>query len=63
MSKPKKEEKMVMSKASTFQKLATTYVRCMMSSDVLNLFLLHIYDHNQDKKHINIVDGMDGPLM
>ncbi len=25
-------------------------VRCMMFGDVLNLFLLHISDHNQDKE-------------
>ncbi len=31
MSKPKKEEKTIMSKASTPQKLMTTYVSCMMS--------------------------------
>ncbi len=46
MSKLKKEKKMEMSKALTPQKLMTTYVRCIMSNDVLNLLLLCISDHN-----------------
>ncbi len=42
MSKSKEEEKIVMPKASTLQKLMTICVWCMMFGDVLNLFLLHI---------------------
>jgi len=34
-----------------------------MFSDVLNLLLLCINDHNQDKEHMDVIDGMDGPLM
>jgi len=34
-----------------------------MSSDVLNLLLLCINDHNHNKKHTDIIDGMDGPLV
>jgi hypothetical protein len=52
-----------MSKALTPRKLMITYVQCMMSSDVLNMFLLHISDHNRDKEHVDTADGMDGPLM
>jgi hypothetical protein len=47
-----------MSKASAPQKLMTIYVSCMMSSDMLNLVLLHINDHNQDKEHADITYGM-----
>jgi hypothetical protein len=54
---------MVMPKASTFQKLMTTYVWCMMSSDLLNMLLLHISNHTHDKEHMNIINGMDGPLV
>jgi len=63
MSKQKKEEKMVMLKASTPWKLMIAYVQCMMSNDMLNLLLLRISDHNRDKEHVNIIDGMDGPLV
>jgi hypothetical protein len=59
----KKEEKIVMSKASAPWKLMITYVWCMMSSDMLNLFLLHIKDHHWDKEHTYTIDGMDGPLV
>jgi hypothetical protein len=59
----KKEEKMVMLKASTPWKLMTTYVWCMMFGDVLNLHLPHIRDHNWNKEHVDIADGMDGPLV
>ncbi len=58
MSKPK-EEKTIMPKALAPQKLMTTYVLCMMSSDMLNLVLLHINNHNQDKEHANVTYGMD----
>jgi hypothetical protein len=63
MSKSKKEEKMIMLKASATQKLMTTCVWCMMSSDVLNFFLLRINDHNWNKEHADVVDGMDGPMV
>jgi hypothetical protein len=33
--------------------------RCMMYGDMLNLFLLCISDHSQDKEHKDIADGMD----
>jgi hypothetical protein len=36
----------------------TAYVWCMMSGDVLNLLLLCISNHNQDKGHMNAIDGM-----
>ncbi len=39
MSKPKKEEKIVMPKALAPQKLMIACVRCMMSNDMLNLLL------------------------
>ncbi len=39
------------------------YVRCMMFGDVLNMFLLHINDHNQNKEHVDAFDGMDKPLV
>jgi hypothetical protein len=59
-----KEEKMVMSKALTPQKLIILCVRCMMFGDVLKLFfLLRIKDHNWDKEHADVVDGIDGPLV
>jgi hypothetical protein len=35
----------------------------MMSNDALNLLLLCISDHNWDKEHVNIADGMDEPLV
>jgi len=63
MSKLKKEEKMIMLKASTPRKLMTTCVQCMMLSDVLNLLLLHINDHNQNKEHMDATYGMDRPLV
>jgi hypothetical protein len=63
MSKPNKEEKMVMSKASAPQKLMTAYVRCMMSNDMLNLLFDRINDHNQDKEHSNVTYGMDKHLV
>jgi len=62
MSKPKKEET-VMSKALSPQKLMTACVQCMMSGDMFNMLLLHISDHKWDKEHMDIVDGMDGPLV
>jgi hypothetical protein len=46
MSKHKEEEKMEMLKTSTFQKLMIACVWCMMFSDMLNLFMLRISDHN-----------------
>jgi hypothetical protein len=60
MSKSKKEEKMVMLKALAPRKLMIACVRCMMFGDVLNLFLLHISDHNQNKEHMDVVSRMDG---
>jgi hypothetical protein len=63
MSKLKKEEKIVMSKTLTPQKLMIVYVQCSMSGDVLNLFLLCISNHNQDKEHADVVDEMGRPLM
>ncbi len=48
-----------MPKALTPQKLMTAYVWCMMSGDVLNLFLLCINNHNQDKEHADAAYGMD----
>lgn len=59
----KKKEKTIMLKASTPRKLMNAYAQCMMSSDVLNLLLLCINNHNQNRKHTNIIDGMDGPLV
>jgi hypothetical protein len=59
MSKLKNDEKMIMFKALTPQKLMTTCVQCMMPSDVLNLLLLHINNHNQNNEHMNIAYGMD----
>ncbi len=52
-----------MPKAMTPQKLMITYVRCMMFGDMLNMLLLHVNDHNQDKEHANNTNGMDGPLV
>jgi hypothetical protein len=34
-----------------------------MSNHMLNLLLLRINNHNQNKEHTDIIDGMDGPLM
>ncbi len=59
MSNLKKEEKMIMPKALTPQKLMTTCVQCMMFGDMLNLLLLHVSDHNQDKEHVDVTYGMD----
>jgi hypothetical protein len=44
------------------QTLMITCVQCVMSNDVLNMFLLHINDHNQNKKHVDVVYRMDMPL-
>jgi hypothetical protein len=63
MSKSKKDEKIVMSKALAFRKLMIAFVWCMMFSDVLNLLLLCINDHNQDKEHTDAAFGMDGHLV
>jgi hypothetical protein len=52
-----------MPKALTPQKLMIAYVRCMMSNDVLNLFLLCINNHNQDKEHVNVANEMGRPLV
>jgi len=60
MSMSKKDEKTVMSKALAPRKLMIACVWCMMFSDMLNLLLLCINDHNQDKEHTNAVFGMDG---
>ncbi len=63
MSKSK-EEKTVMLKALTPQKLMIACVQCMMFGDVLNLLLLLcISDHNWDKEHVDIVNGIDEPLV
>jgi hypothetical protein len=42
MSKSKEKEKIIMRKALAPRKLMTTFVGCMMFSDVPNLFLLRI---------------------
>jgi hypothetical protein len=63
MSKLKKEEKMIMLKALIAQKLMTTCVQCMMPIDVLNLLLLCINDHNQNKEHTNVAYEMDRSLL
>jgi hypothetical protein len=63
MSKSKKDDKMIMPKASTPWKLMIAYVWCMMFSNVLNLFLVHLNDHNQNKERANTFDGMDRPLV
>jgi hypothetical protein len=34
-----------------------------MLGEMLNLLLLSIRDHNQDKEHVDITYGMDGHLM
>jgi len=34
-----------------------------MHGDMLNIPLLHINDHNQEKEHADITYGMDMPLM
>jgi hypothetical protein len=62
MSKSK-EEKTVMLKASTPRKLMITCVRCMMYGDILNLLLLYLNNHNQDKEHMDTTNGMDRPLV
>jgi hypothetical protein len=46
LTKLKKEDKIVTPKASTPRKLMIAYLWCMMSGDVLNLFLLCINNHN-----------------
>jgi hypothetical protein len=38
--------------------LMTTYVSCMMFGDMLNLVLLNINNHNQDKEHVDTTYGM-----
>jgi hypothetical protein len=38
-------------------------VWCMMFNDMLNLLLLRINDHNQDKEHTDVAFGMDGHLV
>jgi hypothetical protein len=63
MSKSKKEEKMVMQNALAPQKLMIAYVRCKMSGDVLHLLLLCINDHNWNKENMDVVNGINGPLM
>ncbi len=60
MSKSKKEEKTIMSKAWTTRKLMTTCVQCMVIGNMLNLLLLCIINHNWDKEHVDVVDGIDG---
>jgi hypothetical protein len=52
-----------MPKALTPRKLMIVYVQCMMSNDVLNLFLLCINNHNQDKEHVNVANEMGRPLV
>ncbi len=61
MSKLKKEKKMIMPKASAPRKLMITCVQCMMLGDVLNLLLVRVSDHNQDKEHVDATCGMDSP--
>jgi hypothetical protein len=34
-----------------------------MFGDVLNLLLLRVSDHNQDKEHVNSTYGMDRSLV
>ncbi len=63
MSKLKREKKIIMLKALAPRKLMTTCVRSMMHGDVLNLFLLRVSDHNQDKEHVDATYGMDRPLV
>jgi hypothetical protein len=58
-----KEKKTIMLKALAPKKLMTAYVQCMMFGDVLNLLLLRINDHNQDKEHANATYAMDKHLM
>jgi hypothetical protein len=38
-------------------------VQCMMSGDMINLLLLCISDHNQDKEHADVAFRMDGHLV
>jgi hypothetical protein len=63
MSKLKKEEKIIMSKTLTPQKLMIIRAWCTMSGDVLNLLLLCTSNHNHDKEHADVVDGMGRPLV
>jgi hypothetical protein len=63
MPKLKKEEKTITLKASTPWKLMNAYVWCMIFGDMLNLLMLRISDHNQNQKHMDVIDGMDGPLV
>jgi hypothetical protein len=63
MSKLKKEEMMVMLKASTPWKLMIVCVWCMMFGDMLNMFPLRINEHNQDKEHVDVAYGMDRPMV
>jgi hypothetical protein len=59
----RKEEKMVMPKALTSQKLMIACLWSIMSGDMLNLLLLCISNHNQDKEHMDDAYGMDGHLV
>jgi hypothetical protein len=52
---------MIMPKASAPRKLMITCVQCMMLGDVLNLLLVRVSDHNQDKEHVDATCGMDSP--
>ncbi len=52
-----------MSKTLAPQKLMIVFVQCTMFGDVLNLVLLCISNHNQDKEHANVIDGMIKPLV
>ncbi len=52
-----------MSKALTPRKLMIACVQCMMFGDMLNMLLLCISNHNQDKEREDDVNGMDGPLV
>ncbi len=63
MSKPKKEENMVMLKALAPQKLIIACMRCMKLGDMLNLLLLCISDYKHDKEHADVAYGMDGHLV
>ncbi len=62
MSKPRKKEK-TMPKALASRKLMIASMWCMMFNDVLNLLILDIGDHNEDKEHVDIAYGMDGHLV
>jgi hypothetical protein len=63
MSKSKKDKKTIMLKTLAPQKLMIACVWCMMFNDMLNLLLLRINDHNQDKEHTDVAFGMDGHLV